>query len=233
MKPLVLAALAAAPFLPTTPQPGAEPAAGVQADPFGFPVPSEGMVLNAPDDDPLTLVDLVHAYGEATGQTILYSDEARNFLESSRVNLAGPLEVPAARVQTTFEAILASHDFLLIPLTDQAPRLLEVVSLQTGARNNVRQHAVLVDEEHLAAAAGHPAVLCTTVIDLPNTDVRQLSNSMRTMITDANTQQMLPAGNTNSLVLVGTGTSVADLVRMLRLIDRASEGGDQKEGAGK
>ena len=65
-------------------------------------------------------------------------------------------------------------------------------------------------------------LLNTTVIHLPHTDVRQLSNSMRTMITDANTQQMLPAGNTNSMVLTGFASNVAALARMLRIVDEAA-----------
>ena len=47
--------------------------------------------------------------------------------------------------------------------------------------------------------------------------------SMRTMITDANTQQMLPAGNTNSMVLTGFGSNVAALARMLQIVDEASK----------
>ena len=60
------------------------------------------------------------------------------------------------------------------------------------------------------------------MINLPNTDVRQLTNSMRTMITDQNTQQMLPAGATNSMVLTGFGSDVVALARMLLIVDEAS-----------
>jgi type II secretory pathway component GspD/PulD (secretin) len=46
---------------------------------------------------------------------------------------------------------------------------------------------------------------------------------MRAMIVDANTQQMLPAGNSNSMVLVGFGDSVASMVRALKTIDKAAQ----------
>jgi hypothetical protein len=52
--------------------------------------------------------------------------------------------------------------------------------------------------------------------------VRQISNSMRTMITDANTMQMLPAGNSTSMVLTGFGPYLAGMVEHLRLIDACS-----------
>jgi type II secretory pathway component GspD/PulD (secretin) len=42
------------------------------------------------------------------------------------------------------------------------------------------------------------------------------------MITDANTQQMLPAGNTNSLVLTGFGAQIGALAEMLGRVDLAS-----------
>ena len=59
-------------------------------------------------------------------------------------------------------------------------------------------------------------------VHLPNTDVRQLSNSMRTLITDTNVQQMMPAGSSNSLVLIGTGQFLADTVSMFLAIDAAA-----------
>ena len=218
MKPLVIAALCAAPLAPVA----LDSAPATHADPFGFPVPTEGMIIHAPADEPLTIRQVVDAYGLVTDQTMVYTDESLTFLQAARLNTSGPLEVPAERVQATFEALLAMHDFLMVPLTEKAPRVIQVVSMQTGGRNTVRKNAVYVDAEHLDMAAEHPAVLCTTVIAMENTDVRQLSNAMRTMITDANTQQLLPAGNSNSLVLVGTGQGVADLAKMLRTIDDAA-----------
>ena len=79
-----------------------------------------------------------------------------------------------------------------------------------------------VEPEELANYQDQPATLITTVVTLPNTDVRQVSNSMRTMITDANTQQMLPAGNSSSMVLVGFGDTIRDLVDTLLTVDARS-----------
>ncbi len=236
MKPLALAALAAlaaAPLVPAarsiqpepaTQSPPAAPAPVVHEDPFGFPTPSDGILISSPvSDQAATLFHMVQAYADVTGQSITYSSETGAYLESTPLNIIGALDIPADRVQVTFEALLASNDFLLVPLTRSAPRVLKIVSLNTGGRNTIRNSAVFIDEDHLDAVAEHAAVLCTTTISLPNTDVRQLSNSMRTMITDANTQQMLPAGNTNNMILVGTGTFVAGLAGMLRQIDAAAK----------
>jgi hypothetical protein len=45
---------------------------------------------------------------------------------------------------------------------------------------------------------------------------------MRTMFTDANTQQIVPVGNSNSLILTGFGSPVAKWVRMLLEVDEAA-----------
>jgi len=218
MKPLVIAALCAAPLAPVA----TGPAPASHADPFGFPTPTEGLSIAAGAEEPLSIRQVVDAYSAVTEQTMVYTDESLSFLESTRLNTSGPLEVPADRVQATFEALLAMHDFMLVPRTTRAPRVIQVVSMHTGERSTIRESAIFVDAEHMDAAAEHPAVLCSTVIEMKNTDVRQLSNAMRTMITDTNTQQLLAAGESNSLVLVGTGQGVAHMAKMLRTIDAAA-----------
>ena len=82
--------------------------------------------------------------------------------------------------------------------------------------------APYVDPERLIEYNDQPATLITTVVNLPNTDVRSLSNTMRQLIADPNTQQMIPAGSSNSFVLTGFGSQVAALARMLKIIDEAS-----------
>ena len=71
--------------------------------------------------------------------------------------------------------------------------------------------------------ARHPAVLITTMIELPSTDVRTISNSMRGLLSDTITQQIIPVGNTNSLVLGGSGASIANLVTVLRECDEGAK----------
>jgi len=223
MKPLLIAALCAAPLVPASTNPATTGSvAPAKADPFGFPAPSDGLLIESSADNPISLKDVVDTYGRVTGQTILYSDGAKTFLEGSPLNMSGPLEVPADRVQVTVESLVAMNDFLMVPLTDKAPRLVEIVSLQTAARSTVRKNAVHVDADQLDMAAEHPAVMCSTVVEMPHCDARQLSNSMRTMISDSNTQQILPAGNSSSMVLLAPGDQLADLARMLKTVDEAA-----------
>jgi len=188
-----------------------------------FPTPNDDLVIAVGDGGAAwTMMDLVQEYARLTNQHIQVREDTRPFLESAATGLTRSVVVPKAEVQTFFEGLLVENDFAMTVLRDSEPRLLGLTSLNTGQRNTLRASAHLVPEQHLGVWRGHAAVLITTVVHLPNTDVRQLSNSMRTMITDTNTQQMLPAGASNSMVLVGYADAVSDLAEMLRIIDDAS-----------
>ena len=53
-------------------------------------------------------------------------------------------------------------------------------------------------------------ILFTTsmpLVTLPNTDVRQLTTSLRPMMPDQSTQAMLNAGSSDSLILTGFGST--------------------------
>jgi len=188
-----------------------------------FPAATGDLLIEWPaDGTPPAMDKLAHRYGELTGQLMVTSQETRNLLQNARLPLDRPTTVPAAEVQSFFESVMFASDFVLTIVRAEAPRLVQIDSLQTASRNNIRAGAHVVATPDLPLLRRHPAMLFTTVVDLPNVDVRQLSNSLRTMITDANTMQMLPAGNASSLVLTAFGPQLADWVEYLRLIDASS-----------
>lgn len=190
-----------------------------------FPAPSGPMTLVTGDaENPLTFADLVKQYGELTGQHFVVSDDTQGVLHAS-LNLDRTMTVPAEEVQSVFEQLLSQGDFVLKPLTTKGTRIMSLMSLGTAARANLRSDAIFLDPSELHLASQHPALLFTTNITLPNLDVRQVSNSLRTMITDANTQQLLPAGNSDSMIIVGFGDQVAGLARTLRTMDDAASAG--------
>jgi type II secretory pathway component GspD/PulD (secretin) len=188
-----------------------------------FPMPSADMVVAVGEQgDSWSVWDMAMDYGRLTNQHFIIDDETKGYLESNRTGLRRSLVVPKAEVQAVFEHVLEQNDFVMLLLRQENPRLLGIVSLQTGSRNNIRSRSLFVPGAELDKWASHKSILITTVVHLPHTDVRQLSNSMRTMITDANTQQMLPAGNTNSMVLTGFASNVTALVHMLKIVDEAT-----------
>jgi len=188
-----------------------------------FPVATGDLVLEWPADGTAPkLHEVVDRYGQLTGQLMVTTQETRTLLQNARLPLDRPTTVPAADVQSFFESVLIASDFVLTIERAEAPRLVQLHSLLTASRNNIRAKAQQVPAKEIELLRRHPAMLFTTVVDLPNLDVRQVSNSLRTMITDANTMQMLPAGNLTSMVLTGFGPQVADLIEHLHLIDAHS-----------
>lgn len=173
-------------------------------------------------DGGMSLAQFVRVCEQVTGVAFSYTTETSTLLDSEKVRLLGSKRVPKDQFYSFFQIMMIINDFVCSEVGPEPLSVVVIESLRTQARNTVRGDAVLVDPDELDKYANQPATLITTVINLPNTDVRQLSNSMRTMITDANTQQMLPAGNTNAMVLTGFGSQIAALARMLRIVDEAS-----------
>lgn len=75
--------------------------------------------------------------------------------------------------------------------------------------------------DRLDEAAGHPAMIFTTVIQLPNTDVRQVSTDLRRLFPDPNTQSLLPLGNTH-VVAYAFGPNLISLAHLLAVADEAA-----------
>lgn len=194
-----------------------------------FPAPSGPMTLVVTDpENSDTCWSMVKKYGELTGQHITASADTQSLLMQNRITLDRDMTVPVGEVQTTFEHLLFARDFILTPLKRDGTRLLEIQSLNSPARSNIRSTAIFLEPEELHLAEAHPAMIFTTVVSLPHVDVRQISNSMRTMITDANTQQLLPAGNSNSMVIVGIGQSLIGIADTLKTVDEAAAAGAEK-----
>ena len=189
-----------------------------------FAQPKSDLVIEigAGSDALPSMAALLDDYATLTGQVIVANDETRAHMQAQTIGITQSLTVPREEVQSFVERLMVEGDFIMQPLRDRAPRAVGVYSLRTQARNTVRSLAYFVSPGELDQFKDHPALLITTTVNLPNTDVRQLSNSMRTMITDAKVQQMLPAGKSESLVVTGLGAHVVAVVNMLKTVDAAN-----------
>ncbi|MDA1266107.1 MAG: hypothetical protein O2816_13585 [Planctomycetota bacterium] len=174
-------------------------------------------------DDGMNLARLVKACQQVTGIAFTYTDETHTFLASTTVRLIGTKTVPKEDFYNFFQILMVIHDFVCSEVGAKPISVIEITSLQTGQRSNLRNGAVFVEPEQLGEYAHQPATLIMTVVNLEHADVRQIGNSLRAMITDPNTQQLIAAGNTNSLVLVGFGSSVVATAKLLEIVDQASE----------
>lgn len=196
-----------------------------------FPTPTSGLKIQmAPGEEMMSLDRLLDEFSRVTGQNLLISNDTGTMLRNVSTGLNRSVEVPASEVYPFVENILAHNQYILEVLSDHEPRLLAVHGLPAPGRNITRLPAPLahfVPAKDIGLYAGHPAVLVTTMIELPSTDVRTLSNSLRGLMSDASTQQIVPVGSTNSLILSGSGTSVANLVTVFREGDEGARKADE------
>ncbi len=196
---------------------------GVQRRQKLFPDPAADMIITAAEGDASwTMMDLVRDYGRLTNQSIQADRETRSSLESCSTGLGRSVSIPKAKVQSFFEGLLVENRFALEIVHADQPRLLRVSSFSTRSDSALRARARFVPSGEVAAWASHPAMVITTTLHLPNVDVRQLSNSVRMLVTDPNTQAILSVGNTNSIMLTGPAANVADWAEIMLLADAYS-----------
>lgn len=193
-----------------------------------FPTAKAGITITVDSKNPqasTSFEQMLDEFTRVTGVTLQMNKETQNLIKHYPLGLNQTLQVPASEVVRIVEVLMIANDFVFLRVSNEEPRVWIVQSLQAGGSRGgpqVRNDAVLIDEKDLPLCSDHPATLVTTTIELPNTDVRTLSNSMRTMFTDANTQQIIPVGS-NSLILTGFAPNVAGLARLLHEIDRVSK----------
>jgi general secretion pathway protein D len=173
-------------------------------------------------DGGMTLEQFVKLCQENTGINFTYDKDTANLLRSTSITMFGTKEVRKEDFYSFFQILMIINKFVCTKIGPDHLAVVVVRSLDSSARNNVRADAEIIDPDELEDFADQPATLITTMVTLPNTDVRTLSNSMRAMVTDPNTMQVIPVGNSNSLIVTGFGSNVAALVRMLELVDEAS-----------
>jgi hypothetical protein len=57
------------------------------------------------------------------------------------------------------------------------------------------------------------------MLSLDNVDVRTLSNSMRAVFSEQRTQQLVPLGNSNSILITAPAAMATNVIEMLRRAD--------------
>jgi general secretion pathway protein D len=174
-------------------------------------------------EESLTLEQFVKSCQEVTGYNFTYTKETASQLAGLKLRMFGSKRIPKADFYSFFQIMMIINDFVCSKIGPEHISVVLISSLNANTRGGLKQDAVYVLPQDLDRYADQPATLITTIVDLPNTDVRTLSNSMRTMFTDQNTQQIIPVGNSNSLIITGFGSIVASIVRMLKLVDDASK----------
>ncbi len=225
---LPLAAAPAPPAAAAAPQnnPGQNNPGGAQDPP---PIQEEGefYILNFSEaegvDVGMKLEEFVKICQQATGLNFTYTKETRPLLQADTVRMFGTKRIPKDDFYRFFQIMMFINDFATIEVGPDHLKVIVIQSLQqASARSGIQQRALYVLPDDLEQYKDQPAVLVRTVITLPNTDVRQLTTSLRPLLPDQSTGGMLNAGSSNSLILTNFGTTVYHLAQLLYIIDEAS-----------
>jgi hypothetical protein len=188
-----------------------------------LPAPSGPLQLGADDGGALSMFEVLARLSRLTGVTFSSDEQVSEQLKHSPVALTQSAQVPAGDVYAWVESLLVQNGFVLGVLQQGKTPLVGVYSNLSRMPNEPPM--LSVDIEQLDECRKHPALMVTTVVTLPNTEVRALGNSLRQLSPDTSKSFAIPVGTTNSIVLGGSGRHVADMVAMLRDIDeRAARG---------
>lgn len=162
---------------------------------------------------------LLDEYARVTNTNLMISSSMEPTLQRMGIPIDGPLDIRPEDVHSVVESLLVHEDIVLTLKRAREPRLVGVHGLQTAARTNLRSDALWVSSDDLEEWESHPAFLISTVVHLENLDTRHLTNSIRAMLTDANTQQIIPVGSTHSLMLTGFANELHGFVEILKEIN--------------
>jgi len=187
-----------------------------------LPAPSGPLDLTGAAGSKLSLDELLARLSKLTGVTFSTNEEVDARLKQTKFALSQDTRVPAADVYPWVESILHQNGYSLGVLKSGESALVGVYT-PIGA-NMSTAPSLAVDADQLDECRTHPALLVTTTVNLPHTDVRTLGNSLRGITSDPSAGSgVIPVGNTNSVILTGTGRNVADLVALLRTIDEKAQ----------
>ena len=180
-----------------------------------FPAASGALeiTLDAEGNGP-SYLELVSDYAELTGQFVTFSKETRKTLAETDVQLNRSMSIAAEDVQHITEVLLSQAGLHLAIESTDGPQILRVRDAATEGKD-LRSAAIHIDMAGLEIARKHPAMTFSVVVPMGTADARQLSNSCRTMITDATTMQILPAGRYAALIVTGYGDWVYETAQWL------------------
>ena len=183
-----------------------------------FPQAKRGLQIE-PDQD---LAEVLLAYGEATGRNLWASKYLRPRLEGQGTGLLASVSVPQERLHAFVEGLLASHGYSISVHRGAAPNLHAIVASPSAF---VPRPLMLdANKEDLSRLRDHPATMFAATASLRRLEVRQLTTSMRSLMTDTLSTLMLTTGE-HTVYIHAPGLKQAFLIEVFLRLN-----GDQPEG---
>ena len=193
-----------------------------------FPLPTGDLVISIGGDATPTLGDVLKAFEGIGHHNLHLSSDTRTALNGISTGLSRSVTVPAAEVYSYLGALLHDSGFLMAETRRAEPRILSIYNLNSHERGLVFSRARAVPIDEVAKYERHPALLIQTVLEVENLDVRQLANSLRSIVVDPNIERIVSLDEGN-LLLVSTGPQVASWIRLIRVADENATPGPVPE----
>jgi hypothetical protein len=182
-------------------------------DPLQFPSPKSSLrIAAATAEGGPSLADLLRDFGQVSGLSLSASPEVSLALQHYPVGMLQAVEVPPAEVYSFVESLLVDRGIVLAVLHAGEPRMLGIY--QPGRQPPTTIPSVSVPSDQSDLCAAHPAIAVRTLLHLEWTDVRALANSMRAV--SAMGSNIVPIGNSNSVLVEGPGRWVADMAKVMK-----------------
>jgi hypothetical protein len=183
-----------------------------------LPLPSDSTTLSI--ESGTSLRSLVEQMGTLTGVLFRSDAETWGMLESLPCGLDRATQVESGDAWRFVNDLLLSNGMHLTGLRTDGPYLLEILSQHNRSNSFARTRAVLVDVDALPSLSDYSAMIVETQVSFEAADARQVSNSLRSLISDHNSSMMLPVGDTNSVMVTGPLNQVQRITTIMREADR-------------
>ena len=171
----------------------------------------------------LTLEQFVKLCQQTTGINFTYDTDTAGRLGAEWVRMYGPKVIPKNEFYSFFQIIMIINNYVCSPIGPEHLAVVVVQNLDSGqTRQTIRQDALYVEPDEIDDYANQPATIIQTVLFLPNTDTRSLSNQLRGLGFDQASMAVIPVA-THHVILQGFGNQISSLASMLQLIDEYSE----------
>lgn len=184
-----------------------------------LPAPSGPLVFD-PGTKEIGIDELLARLAQLTGQELAITPQGRQMLAQSKEPLERADPVPQGEVYTFVEGLLVRQGAVIAPLSDGTRPILGVYF--PGDNRDGPLHPLYARAEALPELAAHPALHVRLLLNLENTDSRQVQTQIRQLQTDnSGATQFTPVGE-RGLILQGRASEMASLARLLLDADEAA-----------
>ncbi len=176
-------------------------------------------------DNLLNLETLTKLCQTQTGRVFTYDDPTGTEMRSKQVRMLGTRAIPKSDFYSFYQILMFIHGYTLTKVGPDHLALYLVQSAQPagGPRGQqLKSEALFIDVADIDKYSDQVATQIITVMHLPHVDVRSLGQTLRIFVDAQGQQALTPVGTSQSVILNGFASTVASMVKILKLVDSES-----------